>query len=225
MTDILTPVQMVKEKRTFKKAATHSDKLRLIAKVFNADYADLRRVIMPATATAKLARLYQGLPMYDEAAETCFKALREEVKEQFDFLTGACGIEVNVVKTDPYTNVSQIIDEIDQTGSFKVWSTEACGNPHPYLTDDENDMLRAVHDAFGHAASESGFDANGEERAWRVQSRMFSKPAMMALATELRGQGAYAIAHGDFGLQKVALLPWQWTTTSLPDSYEAQAVR
>ena len=36
---------------------------------------------------------------------------------------------------------------------LRVWATSECGDPHPLLSNDDNDAFRAVHDAFGHGAT------------------------------------------------------------------------
>jgi hypothetical protein len=91
-----------------------------------------------------------------------------------------------------------------------VWASAATGNPHPYLSDGENDMFRAVHDAFGHAASGRGFDPHGEEAAWLKHGAMYTPAARRVLATEIRGQTCAMVFHhrGErFPEQKAVLLP------------------
>lgn len=78
------------------------------------------------------------------------------------------------------------------------------------LSDYDNDMFRAVHDAFGHAAIGCGFDEHGEEAAWLAHSYLYSPLARQALTTETRGQNCALIygSHGEgFPVQKIALLP------------------
>jgi hypothetical protein len=88
-----------------------------------------------------------------------------------------------------------------------VLSTKTTGG-HPFFSDDENDMFRAVHDVFGHAGTGRGFDRHGEEAAYQSHASMYSPLARMALATETRGQNAALITGGgQFAEQKVALLP------------------
>jgi hypothetical protein len=75
------------------------------------------------------------------------------------------------------------------------------------MTDEQNDMFRAVHDAFGHLATGRGFDRHGEEAAYQAHKSMFGNTAVKAAATELRGQNAFLIERGFFGPQKLVLLP------------------
>lgn len=54
-----------------------------------------------------------------------------------------------------------------------------------------NELFRAVHDIFGHAVGRHGFDAAGEEQAWRAHAVVFPPEALPALTTEIRGQAAW----------------------------------
>jgi len=61
-----------------------------------------------------------------------------------------------------------------------------------------NDLFRAVHDAFGHGLEGAGFRARGEENAWQAHAKLFKGPALRALTTETRGQNSW-LNYGPFG--------------------------
>ena len=61
-----------------------------------------------------------------------------------------------------------------------------------------NDLFRAVHDAFGHGLEGAGFRARGEENAWQAHAKLFRGPALRALTTETRGQNSW-LNYGPFG--------------------------
>lgn len=175
------------------------------------------RIVMPESVSQRVAAAYDALPDFDKSAVPAFKALREETKRQFDFMTGAqskggLGINVEVQDTDPYGDgnplnaISEFRDDVVNNNRMKVMSTKATGG-HPFFTNDENDMFRAVHDTFGHLGSGRGVDFDGEEAAFQKHARMFTPTARQALATETRGQNSALRAHGDFQDQKVAILP------------------
>jgi hypothetical protein len=96
-------------------------------------------------------------------------------------------------------------------------------DPHPLLSAEENDMFRAVHDFFGHAASGRGVAQNGEEAAWVSHSQMFSTEARKAMTTETRGQNSWSNTEGfgvdpitkeqRFAQQKVGFLPDEYLIT------------
>lgn len=158
---------------------------------------------------ARIARAYEALPTMtlDVATLRAFDALRDEVREQFAFLTKVLGVHVMASEHDPYPSVHDVVSDLHER-RLRVLATRSTGS-HPYFGDDDNDMFRAVHDAFGHASTGRGFDRHGEEAAWAVHSAMFTSGAQSALATETRGQSAATIESGNegFALQKVGLLP------------------
>lgn len=158
-----------------------------------------------------LARAYEALPAHDPRAEQAYGAMRHEVRQQFDLVTrprrqGGLGIDVGVTKDDPYSGPADMFNHVFRDRRINVMSSATTGG-HPFFSDDENDMFRAVHDLFGHAGTGRGFDRHGEEAAFQEHSRMFSPLAQRALATETRGQNAVLIRRGAFPEQKVALLP------------------
>lgn len=174
--------------------------------------SDFARTVIAPHDQERLAREYESAPLHDEHALPAFHAMHEEVKHQFDYLTrpqhrGGLGISVEVTQHDPYANAGQMVDDMAHNRHLAVMSTQATGG-HPVFGDTGNDMFRAVHDAFGHAATGRGFDRHGEEAAYQSHARMFRSPqARQALATETRGQNAHLIRRGNFPDQKTALLP------------------
>lgn len=87
-----------------------------------------------------------------------------------------------------------------------------------------NDLFRAVHDAFGHSLEGAGFRARGEENAFQAHMKLFTGPARRALTTETRGQNSW-LNYGPYGAknrtagvldtvfadQKMGLMP-EWTS-------------
>lgn len=169
-------------------------------------------VVVNVPQARNIAKEYQEAPSFDPKAIPHYRAMAEETKKQFDFLTrpksrGGLGVEVSVTKDDPYAKAAHMMKDAGE-GKFKVFSTAATGG-HPFFTNDENDMFRAVHDFFGHAATGRGFDPHGEEAAFRSHYSMFHPLARPAMATETRGQNSllnYGDRKGEFPEQKVALL-------------------
>jgi hypothetical protein len=166
----------------------------------------------------RIAAAYEAAPQFDRNATPAYRTFIWETVRQFQFLTrpidhGGLGVVVVIWSRDPYPGARAMLAELRERRRLRIYSTAACGNPHPYLTDHQNDMFRAVHDAFGHAATGSGFDADGKEAAWLVHSHMYSPLARRALTTETRGQQA-ALLYGSqdgFAPQKCCLLPAEFT--------------
>lgn len=172
---------------------------------------------MSPTASREIGQAYANLPEHDNSAVPAFKAMREETKQQFDFMTrpkrhGGMGLNVEVVRHDPYgaNNLDDVVKElrtdVTQNKQVKVLATAETGG-HPFFSNDDNDMFRAVHDVFGHLGAGRGVDRHGEEAAFQKHSRMYSPIARQAMATETRGQNSAFVATGEFQDQKIALLP------------------
>lgn len=118
-----------------------------------------------------------ALPVRDPQADAAYAVFRRETIRQYAYLVGrvefgGLGVAVRVMDSDPYPDAIAMIDDLTHR-ELKVFATAATDNPHPYLSDAENDMFRAVHDAFGHAAIGRGFDGHGEESAWLKHSGMY----------------------------------------------------
>ncbi|MFE2101577.1 hypothetical protein [Streptomyces sp. NPDC059468] len=179
------------------------------------DHWDYSRVVVTPEAVAKVAEAYNALPFIDNNAPAAWRAMAEETKRQFEFMTapvsrGGLGIVVSVEDADPYDITKQgtrAFFEDVANGRMRVLSTAVTGS-HFLFSDDVNDMFRAVHDVFGHCGTGRGVDRHGEEAAYRKHALMFSPLARKALATETRGQNhAMIAAGGEFQPQKVAILP------------------
>lgn len=163
-----------------------------------------------------VAQRYEAAPTFDERAVPHFDAMRHETARQFDYLTaprrrGGMGIDVRVQDHDPYGNAGEMLRDLHENQRLRVLGTNAPGGgSHPYFTPEENDQFRAVHDAFGHAATGRGFDRHGEEAAYQSHSRMYSPAARPAMTTETRGQNStfiYGKRPGVFPQQKIVTLP------------------
>ncbi|ASW57791.1 hypothetical protein CIK06_17185 [Plantactinospora sp. KBS50] len=161
-----------------------------------------------------IADAYEAAPASDPRAYRAYAAFCRETVRQYHFLVGrvefgGLGLTVRIVDEDPYRDADEMVADVRER-RLKVWSSAATGNAHPYLSDGENDMFRAVHDAFGHAASGRGFDGDGEEAAWLKHSTMYPPLARRAMTTETRGQNCALIFRyggGRFPSQKAVLLP------------------
>lgn len=176
---------------------------------------DFARIVACVERGQRLAALYAAAPRFDRVAVAAYRALCKETAAQYAFLTGSTesgglGVQVELSETDPYPDALTMMRDISEHGRLKIFSTAACGNPHPLMTNEENDQFRAVHDFFGHASTGRGFDQHSEEAAWVKHARMYSPLARRALTTETRGQNSALIwlAHGAyFPEQRAVLLP------------------
>jgi hypothetical protein len=173
-------------------------------------YLHVKRIRSVSAVRRSIAAAYLSLPptVNDVECLSAFDAFRSDICTQFDFLTATLRIEVVVKSMDPYPSADQLAADIRENQRIAVLATATTGG-HPYLTNDENDMFRAIHDVFGHVATGCGFDRHGEEAAWAAHREMFTPAARPALTIETRGQSATNIESNEpgFTMQKLALLP------------------
>lgn len=151
-----------------------------------------------------------------------YGVFREHVNKQYEHMTapiekGGMGFSHEVTQADPYPDVKAAAADISKR-KIKTFSTESTGGAN-FLTNEENDRFRAVHDVFGHAGSGRGFSRHGEEAAWQTHKSMFPPEAHAALTSELRGQNAM-LNYGDVqdfpdqspGTKLVGLPAWASST-------------
>jgi hypothetical protein len=206
------------------------------ARMGNSRPSNFKGIYIVASLTEAIAQAYERMPVHDGQALAAYSAMREETKRQFDLLTrsarrGGLGISVEEQKEDPYGGPLEMMLDV-QNGQLKVYATGGPGNEHPFFSDEENDLFRAVHDAFGHAATGRGFDRHGEDAAFRSHASMYSPVARLAMATETRGQNSWFIHNGGqvFPVQKIGLLPGrllkaQWSGSADERAMALQQVR
>lgn len=184
---------------------------------------DFESVRQTPDAMRKTGRDYDALPDFDPAAVPSYDAFRRDIGDQFNHATKRLGIRPEFVDHDPYRDIHDLTDDVNRNKRLKVLKTATTGG-HPYLSDEDNDKFRFVHDLYGHAATGRSFDRHGEQAAYLAHSGMFSPEAQGALATETRGQNGSLILNGEFPKQKVALLPeYRMSKTAAPAKRKAPA--
>jgi hypothetical protein len=212
-------------------------------------------VTLDEARAGTIADAYDALPLDDSGnpeVREAYKALAQEVRQQFDHIVKS-GVTFTpwAKEGQPYQNSAEMVEDI-RTNQHMFFYTG--GEPNMFMAahDSEtglttNDMFRAVHDYFGHAAGGYGFGPRGEENAWRSHSQMLSASARRALTTETRGQNSWVNfgrhnydAEGNykkippqqrpFATQKTALLPesyavMKWDESQHPRDDEGQFTR
>jgi hypothetical protein len=115
------------------------------------------------------------------------------VKQQFDDLPVRTSYHRH--GEGDYESSKHMRHDVLENGHLNVFQG---GDRHDFLHHvdprtqlNENEMFRAIHDAYGHALHGSGFGAKGEERAWNAHRQMFSPLAALAMSAETRGQNSF----------------------------------
>ena len=102
---------------------------------------------------------------------------------------------------DVKNNNHMYVSSIDQRyGEGEIVSEDVQNNPMLRLTDEYisgrqarvDDILRLVHNCFGHVKEGFNFTDSGKDAAYASHAVMFSPLARVALATETRGQNSSA---------------------------------
>ncbi len=178
----------------------------------------------------------------DRKVRRSYNALIAETISQYQFVKKS-GIEIELIPLgrNPYFSSPRLaILDVVQKNHLWVFPTDggfgSTAEPSKNIlrenTDEyikgkrlcANDVFRIVHDYFGHVKEGVGFRANGEENAWRCHSTMYTRVALGALTTELRGQNSWlnygpegdknraaSAENTKYAPQKNGLLPtWVW---------------
>ena len=167
---------------------------------------------------ARIAQLYEESPVVptpenEAATRAAYDALNEETARQYKAIQDA-GYTIEVVEQDPYKNSAEMMADVRENKRLKVLA--ASEGHHPYMSKEQTEMFRAVHDFFGHNAEGYQFGVNGEEGAFHTHASMYSEAALPAMVTETRGQNSWfhygpnsgtPIPERPFAVQKAIAMP------------------
>lgn len=203
-----------------------------------------------------IAQLYDELESSPEDPEkrASYHALVAEAMAQWQVIK-ATGLQVEYSPTirgeaEPYTNPRRLILDITQNNHLYVNPKRGAYGDEAYHHDPlnpllaevpeerisgqvplVNDILRIVHDYFGHTREGLGFRSAGEYNAWRGHLAMYSRLARRAMTTETWAQNCW-INYGPFAernaganmaetmyaAQKIAVLP-DWVSEDLVEKH------
>lgn len=154
----------------------------------------------------RTADAYEAMPHapHDPDVRASYDALGEELERQYDFITRRAGVKVQP-STVAYPNSAAMVADVTGHNRLNYFpTTEGFGDggitDNPLLRISakygvpQNDLLRAVHDYFGHADGLNEFGKLGERRAFGAHRVMLPRNAVPALATETHGQNSWVNA-------------------------------
>lgn len=149
----------------------------------------------------------------DPEVQKSYAAMKSDIRNQWDYANQKMGIrfepwetsfdykksfnELGKEKSQPYANSKEMMDDVNNNHHLYFFQGGTMAPNHPLAEIDpetgysSNDMVRAVHDLFGHAAHGFQFGPKGEENAYLVHRQMFSPEAIPALTTETRAQNSW----------------------------------
>jgi hypothetical protein len=173
-----------------------------------------------------VAASYKLAPISDPAALPAFQELARKMARQSDFLRH----DFNFIPSsgDHYASFRQLRQAIDaqratgkRRGAMYVYAEpsgpegDTAQQGHPVFSNDQNVMIRGVHDAIAHLGGNHPFSARGEYGAYNrhlktlcnVQDAQAGRClAAAALFTEIVGQTSYYYVYGQYAPQKAVIL-------------------
>jgi hypothetical protein len=149
-----------------------------------------------------------------------YDAFKAETLAQYKQMVKA-GVKVDLDPSYPYKNPREMHEDVRANNHMNVYpseegfgSSDAAPSDHPLMEKAPvkiggkdatyNDLFRAVHDYYGHAAEGNGFRANGEYNAWRAHRQMYSPEARGAMDAETLGQNSWVNSGPPAALNKGA---------------------
>ena len=173
-----------------------------------------------------VAASYKLAPVSDPAALPAFQELARKMARQNDFLRHSYNFIAS--SGDHYASLKQLRRSIDaqrQAGKKRadmyVYAEppgpegEASQQGHPVFTNDQNVMIRGVHDAIAHLGGNHPFSARGEYGAYNRHVKTLCNVqdaksgnclAAAALFTEIVGQTSFYYVYNAFASQKAVFL-------------------
>jgi hypothetical protein len=175
--------------------------------------------------TITVAEIYAEKPVFEPSAVRHWEALVASNDKMFRRVIA--NIDIVFTEDDPYKNVREVVQDVVNNRRLKVFKTPE--SKHPFFSERDNDMFRALHDALTHVGSNithfirmvkadprnakkfkpiwgSGFSVRGEMNTFVTHSRIAPREATPALFTEIVGQICTYFVTGDFADDKVAVL-------------------
>jgi hypothetical protein len=148
-----------------------------------------------------------------------YDAFKAETLAQYKQMVKS-GVKVDLDPSYPYKNPREMHEDVRQNNHMSIYPSEegfgsnAPPTDHPLMEKAPvqmggkdatyNDLFRAVHDYYGHAAEGNGFRANGEYNAWRAHRQMYSPEARGAMDAETLGQNSWVNSGPPAALNKGA---------------------
>lgn len=167
-----------------------------------------------------VAASYQLSPRSDPEAMPAFEELADKMSRQHQFLQSKFKFAPQSdFDTFSTKRLKSIINQQRAQGvarpELPVLSTPPEGG-HPAFSNDQNVMMRGVHDIMGHVYGNNPISARGEYAAYNThlktlcnieQLRAGKCLAAKALFTEIIGQTSYYYVYGNYTVQKAVFLP------------------
>lgn len=104
---------------------------------------------------------------------------------------------------DPYETQAQMKADVAENKRIFI---SIDYSDHPVFSVEDNIVFRTVHDYIVHILGNKPFGLYGELQAYNLHAKLVPVDARPAIFTEVVGQVCWHFVHGDFPVQKVAVL-------------------
>jgi hypothetical protein len=154
-----------------------------------------------------VAAAYEIAPDSEPRAVKLFRPLAQAILGQHKQLSSR--FKIRPTSDDPYKSAGEMFGSLDQQKKagakpeIRVYAGDA---GHPALSNDENIMLRGVHDLVAHYAGRHKFTARGELGAYNRHLKTLPPKTFPVVFTEVVAQVAYYFCYGHFPNQKATIL-------------------
>lgn len=159
------------------------------------------RYLQPDFRAKAIADAYEAMQHNpsDPRVAASYGALKHDINDQWNYATRNLGVtfEPWTKEGQPYNNSAEMTKDVQDNHHLYFFQGGEVPSDHPMAEINPetgysyNDMLRGVHDLFGHAMESYQFGPRGEENAWNAHSQMFSPEALPALTSETKGQNSW----------------------------------
>jgi hypothetical protein len=136
------------------------------------------RMVLGKSYVEGLYESENSLQVFDD-----FRTIVKVNKELFKHIP----YKVVFTEEDTYTSAKQMREEVLRTGVIYIYSG---WSGHPFLSQEENNIGRAVHDVFAHMVCGCPFTFQGELNAYYTQREYYPKGVWNTLFAEIPMQTA-----------------------------------
>jgi hypothetical protein len=172
-----------------------------------------------------IGKQYMSGKFASENSEFVAKCFREFAKVNAE-LFKLIPFRVEFTETDSYQSAKEMRERVIKEKVIYIFTGYS---GHPFLSHDENNISRAVHDVWAHLVCGCPFSFKGEFNAYLTQRKHYPSWTWNVLFTEIPAQTAAFYHCGDFPdiPQRAFISPVQWVEMcemELSHDYTANAI-
>jgi hypothetical protein len=141
-----------------------------------------------------------------EFVAEAFKTISAINRQLFDSIP----VKVNFTEKDPYITSKEMRQAVIDTGEINIYTG---WSGHPFLTFEQNNISRAVHDVFAHLVCGCPFTFEGEYTSYLEQRKYYPEWTWKVLFAEIPAQTCAYYYKGGFSYNQRAIeAPDKWLT-------------